>query len=415
MLFLQNNLLTSFPVWSLSVLPLLSILSLANNSWSCGCSFVRELQELTRSTLVRDASQLECVEFNFMGQEAVRVNIGTNTSCVNSLAVSSLPADTTHSGNSNPADGDTSSDILPLILGVLAAVLLLLAGGALLAYRHWRTRMATSAAWSSSSWSSRSSSSKASSAAAAAATPYEAVLCYADKDEEFMREIFIPNLAHCGVRHRRWRPQHDKQQPDLYLGLANSAHQKRNNCKNSGSISRTVIVLSRSFLAGGEWERLRGSPVLHSGPVLVLLEELTALELAAAPELNLLLATYPAIRWEEAGFWPKFLFYLPPSSSSSGHHHHLATSTGPLYPPPANSRSLPHNNNGGGGLNSDSSTASTKSTGTPREQGKHQQQQHHHGMMNPLEQWSDASDSGYGVTKDHIYQTLGTWGLIFAA
>ena len=176
-----------------------------------------------------------------------------------------------------------------------------------------------------------------------------------------------------------------------------------------------MIVLSRSFLAGGEWERLRGSPVLHSGPVLVRLEELTALELAAAPELNLLLATYPAIRWEEAGFWPKFLFYLPPSSSSSGHHHHLATSSGPLYPPPANSRSLPHNNNGGGGLNSDSSTASTKSTGTPREQGKHQQQQHHHGMMNPLEQWSDASDSGYGVTKDHIYQTLGTWGLIFAA
>jgi hypothetical protein len=90
-LFLQNNQLT---VWSpLPALPSLSLLALADNSWSCGCSFVRELQELTRNTRVRDAGRLQCVEFNFMGQEAVRVNIGTNTSCVNSLAVSSLPAD----------------------------------------------------------------------------------------------------------------------------------------------------------------------------------------------------------------------------------------------------------------------------------------------------------------------------------
>jgi hypothetical protein len=89
-LFLQNNQLT---VWSLPALPSLSLLALADNSWSCGCSFVRELQELTRTTRVRDAGRLQCVEFNFMGQEAVRVNIGTNTSCVNSLAVSSLPTD----------------------------------------------------------------------------------------------------------------------------------------------------------------------------------------------------------------------------------------------------------------------------------------------------------------------------------
>jgi hypothetical protein len=90
-LFLQNNQLT---VWSpLAPPPTHTQQALADNSWSCGCTFVRELQELTRTTRVRDAGRLQCVEFNFMGQEAVRVNIGTNTSCVNSLAVSSLPAD----------------------------------------------------------------------------------------------------------------------------------------------------------------------------------------------------------------------------------------------------------------------------------------------------------------------------------
>jgi hypothetical protein len=122
------------------------------------------------------------------------------------------------------------------------------------------------------------------------------------------------------------------------------------------------------------------------------------------PELNLLLATCPAIRWEEAGFWPKFLFYLPPSSALQ--NQAVSSDKNVLFP----NRS-PHNNNGsGGGLSSDNSTASTKSTGgngTPREQSKQQQTQQHHGLMNPLEQWSDASDSGYGVTKDHIYQTLG--------
>jgi hypothetical protein len=309
------------------------------------------------------------------------------------------------------------------VLGVLAAVLLVMAGGALLAYRHWRMRVATAAAWSSSSWSSRSSSSKASSAAAAAlsSTQYEAVLCYVDKDEEFMREIFVPNLAHCGVRHRRWRPQHDlqqqhAQQPDLYLGLVNGhqpQHKRNTNNSSRGVISRTVIVLSRSFLAGGEWERLRASPALHSGcgpPLLVLVEELTALELAA-PELSLLLESCPVLRWDEAGFWPKFVFFLPPvsgsSSSTAGHQAVVGSATSAGGGPALFSGARLHNNNGGGvggGINTDSSN---KGEGTPRDQTSKLTQLTQHGMMNPLEQWSDASDSGYGVTKDHIYQTLG--------
>ncbi len=323
-----------------------------------------------------------------------------------------------------PLCSGTTTEVLPLVLGVLAAVLLVMAGGALLAYRHWRMRVTTAAAWSSSSWSSRSSSSKASSAAAAASsTQYEAVLCYADKDEEFMREIFVPNLAHCGVRHRRWRPQHDQQQqhaqqqPDLYLGLVNG-HQPQhkrntNNSSRGGVMSRTVIVLSRSFLAGGEWERLRGSPALHSGgpPLLVLVEELTALELAAAaPELSLLLESCPVLRWDEAGFWPKFVFFLPPgsgSSSTAGHQAVVGSATSAGGGPALFSGARLHNNNGGGVGGGPNTDSSNKGEGTPREQTSKLTQLTQHGMMNPLEQWSDASDSGYGVTKDHIYQTLG--------
>lgn len=28
------------------------------------------------------------------------------------------------------------------------------------------------------------------------------------------------------------------------------------------------------------------------------------------------------------------------------------------------------------------------------------------GVLNPLEHWSDVSDSGYGATKDHQYQSI---------
>jgi hypothetical protein len=51
-------------------------------------------------------------------------------------------------------------------------------------------------------------------------------------------------------------------------------------------------------------------------PLIVLLEELTALDLAAAPEFNLLLKAGPVVRWNEAGFWNKLRFYLPDARRS---------------------------------------------------------------------------------------------------
>ena len=81
MLFLHNNLLHVFPVWKLSILPPLSIISVANNPWTCDCSFVQQLQQFLSRLTVMDTSQLDCV-----GKENT-VNIENNITCVDSLAV----------------------------------------------------------------------------------------------------------------------------------------------------------------------------------------------------------------------------------------------------------------------------------------------------------------------------------------
>ena len=48
----------------------------------------------------------------------------------------------------------------------------------------------------------------------------------------------------------------------------------------------------------------------------------------------------------------------------------------------------------------------SKDAGVPSHQEATASRVGHHGVMNPLETWSDLSDSGYGVTRDHLYQTI---------
>ena len=48
---------------------------------------------------------------------------------------------------------------------------------------------------------------------------------------------------------------------------------------------------------------------------MILLEELSVLDLAAAPEFNLLMKAGPVLKWSDAGFWNKLRFYLPDASS----------------------------------------------------------------------------------------------------
>ena len=69
---------------------------------------------------------------------------------------------------------------------------------------------------------------------------------------------------------------------------------------------------SRAKKSGSATKRRKGP----EKPVIVLLEELSSLDLAAVPEFNLLMKTSTVVKWNEPGFWNKLRFFLPDSSSS---------------------------------------------------------------------------------------------------
>ncbi len=90
--------------------------------------------------------------------------------------------------------------------------------------------------------------------------------------------------------------------------------------------SAVVLVVSRSFL-DSVWPQIKF--VLPSRPtpgkaIVVLLEELSALDLAGAPDFNVFLKNSHVLHWNETGFWNKLRFYLPEARPQ----HLLASKTG---------------------------------------------------------------------------------------
>jgi hypothetical protein len=119
-------------------------------------------------------------------------------------------------------------------------------------------------------------------------------------------------------------PQLEIEEPSLKLCL------QHRDLPNTSSIADTfpgvsqlcakhVLIVSRSYLET-EWIQIKFAlQELHKKvkfrPIIVLLEELSTLDLAAAPEFNLLLKTAIVLNyWEESSFWNKLRYYLPDSS-----------------------------------------------------------------------------------------------------
>ena len=68
---LDGNLLTNFPIWSLaSSNPFLGTLFLAENMWSCDCSFAKPFRTYvhTFSDRVSDQAQIRCVTDNLVNE-----------------------------------------------------------------------------------------------------------------------------------------------------------------------------------------------------------------------------------------------------------------------------------------------------------------------------------------------------------
>jgi hypothetical protein len=362
-LSLSGNHLSVFPVWKLYSLPKLSSISVSGNPWTCDCSFVQKLQQFVAGLPGMDTTQLECT-----GQES-RVNIGANITCQNSVAVpvsQTVAADHRHS--------------LVLITAIMLGVCLVTVTSSCLVF-VFRTSLKV---WLHSCYGVRLRGE----AGESKDTLYHAFVSYSVRDEEFMQKIFLPHLDTCDTSYRLCL-----QHRDFPPGTATTETW----AATQAWCARVVLVVSPAFLTT-EWGQVQ---VLVQGtktPVIVLIEELTSLDLAAVPQFRHLLGTSIVIKWNDPGFWKKLRYHLPDGRK------HAREGRSSLHKPGPAHRGVEWHYDSVGQTYIDSS-ASTHSTmpgsASPR---SHVLQTRpgirHTGVINPLEQWSDIYDC------DHLYQTL---------
>ena len=377
---LEGNRLTNFPVWQLSVHQELSRVYLSRNPWSCDCDFInpfREYQVISKT--VGDFSIVQCRA----STGTVSVSVGENRTCSDTLA----------SAKTLSEDRQRAMDVIPILAAIITLVIIAVILATIVFVFRTPLRV-----WLHSKYGLRVLGRDT----GKSDRPYDAFMSYSIKDTGFVHQVMVPQLEH--------------QDPGYKLCL-----QHRDLPSNSSIVetfpgvshlcAKHILVVSRSYL-DSEWQRLKLCIRDHSkklSVVIVMLEELTYLDLASVPEFNLLKKTSPVLQWNEVGFWNKLRYYLPD-------------------PRLAKHRSGGGDNNLSGDdwtydaviTSNDSSAASTRSTimgGSPRTLVTNDQQQHPHQqhqavqlVSNPLDQWgSDHSDSAYSWHQDHqqhIYQTL---------
>jgi len=379
-LTLHNNQLSSYPVWEVSSLPSLTQLSLADNDWPCDCLTIREMQTLTNIV-----DSVFC-----QTQSGKRLRVGSVS--VNVTVCRESPVSQTVADGQPETSGDQSL-MLPVTVCIITAISLCIITLAFLLI-IFRTQVKI---WLHSRYNIRLSDDSVHGDCL-----YDAFLSYSIQDEEYIQQVFVPNLNCQYQQQYRLCLQHR----DLTPG--------GNLCEQWPAVQRlcssVILVLSRSYLTH-HWDQIE---VITAGSkcVIVLLEDLTSLDLASVPKLNSILKQNILLRWNQSGFWSNLRFYLPdprlpdpgigslgqlPGSTLSGHHHNRK-----LLRPAPGVRTL------GKQMEwvydyTDSST-STRSTvlgsGSPRSNPA--------AVSGPVmnTEWSDNSDYGYNIhsnPSEHLY------------
>ncbi len=284
LLQLEGNQLSTYAVWDLSTLPSLGSVHLSANPWSCACDFVRSFQDYaSASGAVTDLARCECVSDNDN-----RVNLGDNVTCSDAMAVTYLE------GGGGLDKGATATDTVVLVAVAALLAFVLVIGAVVVAMLMFRT---PARVWLHSKYGirirGRGGHDKL----------YDAFVSYSTKDEDFVQQILLPQLEQEDPGYKLCLQHRDLPSNssfgDVFPGMAQLC-------------ARHILVVSRPYLES-EWEQVKYAlqETKRLKLLVVLLEELVALELAAVPELNSLLKASPVIRWGEAGFWNKLRFHLP--------------------------------------------------------------------------------------------------------
>ena len=411
---LHGNQLITYPAWKLEpILPSLIHITLSGNAWSCQCDFVHQFQEFAAARQqIADFQLVQC----YSPEDEKYISLSDNVTC-------SDPTVLTY---------DQSHELLiPILVGILALVIMIACCSLIICVFRTPLRV-----WLHSKYGIRvcGKSKKK--------HVYDAFVSYSIKDKEFVQQSLVPQLEQLEPSYSVCLQYRDLPSEssisDTFPGVSHLC-------------AKHIFVVSRSYL-DTEWTQIKFAMQDFSKklkPVIILLEELSSLDLAANPEFNLLLKNSKKVSWNEAGFWNKLHYYLPDaksclsdSSSSPQHHSAFRQSTSPSNVVTGcrgfNNQQVPSEWTYDTVIPSNDSSASTRSTimgGSPRTLGtgdqtmapppppqlqqQQQQQQPHHQVQlvsNPMDllqsgnapplladHWSDRSDYSY---QDHTYQAI---------
>ena len=133
---LDNNLLSSFPVWELAANPALAGLSLANNLWSCKCDFLNHFLVFQKKigAKIQDKAEIRCVTDHYLGEAVTPLD---NVICADQPANSgkeekSLSYENFHLqqffSDFKSVSPVSPLDYTPILVSVLVAVVLIVVG-----------------------------------------------------------------------------------------------------------------------------------------------------------------------------------------------------------------------------------------------------------------------------------------------
>ncbi|QQP35058.1 Tolllike receptor 6, partial [Caligus rogercresseyi] len=377
-LTLDRNELVSTSIWEfpLSSLQDLHSVTLANNPWSCKCKFVQKFQNFISENreVFSDVSEASCLFEDGISS----VSLARNLTCSESMAVV----------RRSPEERSLYPhwrNIIPTII-IVSAIFLILAILLIILFA-FRTPLRV---WLHSKYGIRICDSRKD-AIGGNDKLYDAFVSYSLKDDEFLHSIILPQLeARNGTLGYKLCLQHR----DLRSGASISETFP----SASHLCSQHILLVSKSYL-DTEWPQIKFVLPKKWSPLIVLIEELTSLDLAAVPEFNLLTKTSAILR-----------FYLPDASE---YRHHCVSPPPEIngmkisYPPTASGwhyDGLINSNN-----SSSTSTRSTVAGGSPRntDVGSDDAIQILNNPMENVHPWEHTYQSiGSDQQGGHIYHTL---------
>ncbi|GAB6032504.1 TIR [Chamberlinius hualienensis] len=289
---LDGNLLTDFAVWNNIVNPLLVLLTLGRNPWSCNCRFMENYQNWLSITheVVKDADAIQCVHNqSVIVTEGIPMLEFNLTVCDNSTAAHTV------------VQPRLSEDYLPILvvtLSIFAFIVLIML--VVFVFRHeMRVKLY-------SRYGVRLCHKGGHRSASDDGKLFDAFVSYSSKDENFVMQVLAPELEggdppYMLCLHYR----------DFPVG----AYVSDTIVEAIESSSRTILILSDNFIKS-EWCRFEFKSAHHQvlkdrkkRLVVILLGEVAQRDLD--PDIRLYLKTNTYLQWGDKLFWEKLRFALP--------------------------------------------------------------------------------------------------------